>query len=206
MLKKENNKRIVIISAMVAIVLIMIIIKVIDKNYQNKNNQDISFSKMITEENEKENDEKIKVYITGEVNNQGVFELDAGSRIIDVIEKAGGQTDQADIKNVNLAYELEDGQKIYIPSVAESNNEDVQIIDDGAEGIVVDDGNSGELVNINKATKDELQNLPGIGEGLADAIVRYREENGSFKSLEDLKAVPGIGESKFENIREMIRI
>ena len=206
MFKKESNKRFFIISVVVAVVLILIIIKVIDKNYQNKNTQDISFSKMLTEENEKEKDEKIKVYITGEVNNQGVFELDAGSRIIDVIEKAGGQTDQADLKNVNLAYELEDGQKIYIPSVTENNLEDVQIIDDGAEGIVVDGGESGELVNINKATEAELQNLPGIGEGLANAIVRYRVENGNFESIEDLKAVPGIGESKFENIREMIKV
>ena len=122
--------------------------------------------------------------------------------MIDAIEKAGGQTEQASLKNVNLAYQLEDGQKIYIPNV---NDNETEIIDDGASG-VVDDTTNQTVVNINKADETELQSLNGIGESLATSIVQYRKENGKFETIEDLKNVPGIGDSKFENIKEYIKV
>ena len=156
-------------------------------------------------ENETEDEKgntKIKVYITGEVKNQGVIELEEGDRIADAIEKAGGQTEQASLKNVNLAYQLEDGQKIYIPNV---NDNETEIIDDGASG-EVDDTTNQTVVNINKADETELQSLNGIGESLATSIVQYRKENGKFETIEDLKNVPGIGDSKFENIKEYIKV
>ena len=106
------------------------------------------------------------------------------------------------MKNVNLAYQLEDGQKIYIPNV---NDNETEIIDDGASG-VVDDTTNQTVVNINKADETELQSLNGIGESLATSIVQYRKENGKFETIEDLKNVPGIGDSKFENIKEYIKV
>ena len=137
------------------------------------------------------------------MKNQGVIELEEGDRIADAIEKAGGQTEQASLKNVNLAYQLEDGQKIYIPNI---NDTETEIIDDGASGVVDDATIKQTVVNINKADEKELQSLNGIGESLATSIVQYRKENGKFETIEDLKNVPGIGDSKFENIKEYIKV
>ena len=187
----------------IGIIVIIGIIKIVDIYYEKNNTEKISMSNFIENETEDEKgNTKIKVYITGEVKNQGVIELEEGDRIADAIEKAGGQTEQASLKNVNLAYQLEDGQKIYIPNV---NDNETEIIDDGASG-VVDDTTNQTVVNINKADETELQSLNGIGESLATSIVQYRKENGKFETIEDLKNVPGIGDSKFENIKEYIKV
>lgn len=202
MFKKENNKKI-IVYILIGIVVVIGAIKLIDIYYQNNNNEEITIQNVLTTEDEPEKieNETIKVYVTGEVKNQGVIELEQGSRIVDAIEKAGGQTEEANLKNVNLAYELEDGQKIYIPNKSEGNTN--EITDDGITGI---DSKENDTININKADEKELQELNGIGESLASSIIKYREENGKFKNIEDLKNVPGIGESKFSNIKEKIKV
>lgn len=201
MFKKENNKKI-IVYILIGIVVVIGAIKLIDIYYQN-NNEKITIQNVLTTEDEPEKieNETIKVYVTGEVKNQGVIELEKGSRIVDAIEKAGGQTEEANLKNVNLAYELEDGQKIYIPNKSEENTN--EITDDGITGI---DSKENDTIDINKADEKELQELNGIGESLASSIIKYREENGKFKNIEDLKNVPGIGESKFSNIKEKIKV
>ena len=201
MFKKENNKKI-IVYILIGIVVVIASIKLIDIYYQN-NNEKITIQNVLTTEDEPEKieNETIKVYVTGEVKNQGVIELEQGSRIVDAIEKAGGQTEEANLKNVNLAYELEDGQKIYIPNKSGENTN--EITDDGITGI---DSKENDTININKADEKELQELNGIGESLASSIIKYREENGKFKNIEDLKNVPGIGESKFSNIKEKIKV
>lgn len=202
MFKKENNKKI-IVYILIGIVVVIGGIKLIDIYYQNNNNEEITIQNVLTTEDEPEKieNETIKVYVTGEVKNQGVIELEQGSRIVDAIEKAGGQTEEANLKNVNLAYELEDGQKIYIPNKSEENTN--EITDDGVTGI---DSKENDTININKADEKELQELNGIGESLASSIIKYREDNGKFKNIEDLKNVPGIGESKFSNIKEKIKV
>ena len=202
MFKKENNKKI-IVYILIGIVVVIGAIKLIDIYYQNNNNEEITIQNVLTTEDEPEKieNETIKVYVTGEVKNQGVIELEQGSRIVDAIEKAGGQTEEANLKNVNLAYELEDGQKIYIPNKSEENTN--EITDDGITGI---DSKENDTIDINKADEKELQELNGIGESLASSIIKYREENGKFKNIEDLKNVPGIGESKFSNIKEKIKV
>lgn len=201
MFKKENNKKI-IVYILIGIVVVIASIKLIDIYYQN-NNEKITIQNVLTTEDEPEKieNETIKVYVTGEVKNQGVIELEQGSRIVDAIEKAGGQTEEANLKNVNLAYELEDGQKIYIPNKSEENTN--EITDDGITGI---DSKENDTIDINKADEKELQELNGIGESLASSIIKYREDNGKFKNIEDLKNVPGIGESKFSNIKERIKV
>ena len=201
MFKKENNKKI-IVYILIGIVVVIASIKLIDIYYQN-NNEKITIQNVLTTEDEPEKieNETIKVYVTGEVKNQGVIELEQGSRIVDAIEKAGGQTEEANLKNVNLAYELEDGQKIYIPNKSEENTN--EITDDGVTEI---DSKENDTININKANEKELQELNGIGESLASSIIKYREDNGKFKNIEDLKNVPGIGESKFSNIKEKIKV
>ena len=202
-MNKEKKIKLAI-TITIGIIAIIGTIKLVDIYYEKNNKEQISISNFIENETEDEKgNTKIKVYITGEVKNQGVIELEEGDRIADAIEKAGGQTEQASLKNVNLAYQLEDGQKIYIPNV---NDNETEIIDDGASGVVDDTTANQTVVNINKADETELQSLNGIGESLATSIVQYRKENGKFETIEDLKNVPGIGDSKFENIKEYITV
>lgn len=175
---------------------------------------------------------KIYIYITGEVNNPGVVILDEGSRIVDAINAAGGTTVKADISKVNLVYVLEDGMKVNIPSKNDlKNNSDFEYItmnsgdggnDDyssknSSSGTIDSSGNDrgGEssdyikkydIVNINTATQTELETLPGIGPSLALKIINHRKENGKFSSIEQIKDVSGIGDAKFENLKNYITI
>lgn len=197
---KKIEKQKTIILGIAVISIILLIIKILDNNYQKEENIQIN-TNLLGKNNDEEIEEKIVVYITGEVNNEGVIELKYGSRIADAIEKAGGLTENANIKNVNLAYEIEDGQKIYIPNVSE---EEAMIVDDF--GGIEETESKKELININKANMEQLQSLNGIGESLAQSILQYREDNGKFNSIEDLMNVPGIGESKFNTIKSYIKV
>ena len=143
---------------------------------------------------------KIKVYIIGQVKSCGVVELDDGSRIEDAIILAGGPTEIADLSKVNLAYILEDGEQIYIPSLYDN---DTQYI---IEGNYDNNSKKDKKININKCDVTELTSIPGIGESTAQKIINYRTKNGKFSSIEDLKKIDGIGEKKFEKIKEYIDI
>lgn len=113
-------------------------------------------------------------------------------------------TENADTNKINLAYVVQDGQKINIPNV---NNVETEgyISQEIGENIIIEDiKTSTNLVNINTATQSELETLTGIGPSTALKIINYREENGKFKTIEDLKNVPGIGEAKFEAIKNEI--
>ena len=146
------------------------------------------------------NTEEIIVHITGCVEQEGIVKLKEGARIADAIEQAGGVTSDADMKKINLAYKLKDGQKIYIPSNIE---EEAVTITHGV-GVVVEEQQQEEKININTATQTELETLSGIGPSTALKIIQYRAENGYFSDIEDIKDVPGIGESKFEAIKDSI--
>lgn len=150
--------------------------------------------------------EMITVHITGEVNYSGVVVLKAGDRVVDAIEAAGGETAEADLNKLNLAYILNDGEKIYIPNKNQTSENEEYITSGIGEGIT--NANNGETskININSATAEELTQLPGVGEATANKIISYRQENGKFQNIEDLKNVPGIGNSKFENIKELISV
>lgn len=161
-----------------------------------------------------DNTKKIVVHITGEVNNCGVIELEKGSRVIDAVNVAGGFTEKADIEKVNLAYVLSDAIKIYIPS----KNKDEENVTNTQECITTNSGeniimkenqiqkSNNSIVNINEATQTELETLPGIGPSTALKIISYREENGKFLSTEDIKNVSGIGDNKFNTIKDFICI
>lgn len=174
-----------------------------------------------------ESSEKIYVYITGEVNSPGVVLLDNGSRIVDAIEAAGGVTDKANITKVNLVYILQDGMKINIPNQNDlKNNEKFEYItmssgdekndaniNNSTSNTSSEESSSNKesafkisVVNINTATQTELETLPGIGPSLALKIINYRKENGKFSSIEDIKNVSGIGDAKFENIKNYIKV
>lgn len=150
-------------------------------------------------------DEEIVVHITGEVVNEGIIRIKKDSRLVDVIEKAGGTTKEADLSKINLAYQVKDGQKIYIPNMNDKENEIQEYITGGAgNNIIIEEKENESKVNINTANQTELETLSGIGPSTALKIINYRNENGEFKKIEDIKDVPGIGESKFENIKENI--
>lgn len=158
----------------------------------------------------KKEEEKIIVHITGAVKTNGIVEVKKNARMNDVIEAAGGITSDADLTNVNLAYIVEDGQKIYIPSEDDKIEENVEevkeIIQEGPGDEVIEEYTkaSGNLININKANLENLKTLPGIGEATALKILEYRETHGSFKSIEDIKNVSGVGDAKFNTIKDYI--
>lgn len=165
----------------------------------------------VNNENLQEETEKIAVHIIGEVNKPGIIYLEEGARINDAIEEAGGETKEADLAQVNLAYVLQDGQKIYIPNKKEKITTYI-IQESGNNGVVEENSNTNESkgenekVNINTASQSELDGLPGIGDSIAQRIIDYREQNGNFKSIEELKEVKGIGKAKFEEIKDRVTI
>ena len=182
-----------------------------NKNKENLENisQDIIINNQTentTEENN--NQEKIVIHITGAICNEGIYELEENSRIADAVKMAGGLKENADLKQINLAYVLEDGMKINIPSKNESTNEP----SNNAESYITKENlnsfNNAKTskVNINSATQTELETLPGIGPSTALKIINYRKEKGKFNKIEDIKNVNGIGESKFNKIKEFIKI
>lgn len=148
----------------------------------------------------------IFVDLQGEVERPGVYQLELGSRMVDLLEKAGGLTQEAYDRNINRAMILEDQMSIYIENIHEIDQQDAINI----EAIVRPEDpdkkvdNSSALININLAEVEELQTLKGIGPAKAQAIVSFREENGAFESIESIKDVPGIGPKIFENIKAMI--
>lgn len=149
----------------------------------------------VTTENEEETeDEEITIHIIGEVKYPGIVILKSGQRIVDAIEAAGGETEEADLNKLNLAQLLNDGDKIYVPNKSDE-------IED-----YKDTTGKSSTVNLNTATLEELTSLPGIGESTAQKIIDYRKQNGKFKTIEDLKNVSGIGESKFDNIKDKITV
>ncbi len=143
-----------------------------------------------------------KVYISGEINKPGVYQIKDGDRLEDLIEEAGGLTDKASDKTLNLAQRLEDQMKIYIPNIDEENS--LENIDPNqAANISV--SSKSELININTASKEELMSLPNIGDKRADAIIEYRSSN-KFEKIEDIKNVTGIGDKFYEALKDLITI
>ncbi|MDY2928116.1 helix-hairpin-helix domain-containing protein [Anaerococcus sp.] len=143
-----------------------------------------------------------KVYISGEINKPGVYQIKDGDRLEDLINEAGGLTDKASDKTLNLAQRLDDQMKIYIPNIDEENS--LENIDPNqAANISV--SSKSELININTASKEELMTLPNIGDKRADAIIEYRSAN-KFEKIEDIKNVTGIGDKFYEALKDLITI
>ena len=157
---------------------------------------------------EKEN-KTIMVDISGEIITPGVVKLPEGSRIIDAITAAGGKTEDADLSKVNLAYILDDGVQLYIPRYNEKLEKEIVQTEPGV-GIIQEGINTtskkDSKVNINTANKEKLATLPGIGEGTAEKIIEYRSKTGKFKTIDEIKKIPGIGESKFKSLKDKITI
>ena len=149
---------------------------------------------------------KIKVHVIGEIHSPGLYELNEGDRINDLISVAGGNTENADLNRINLAYELSDGEKIYIPSIFDDVT--TYIYSDAGENIIQETTNNSKIniININKANIEDFERISGIGPNLAQKIIDYRNSNGKFNSIDELKNVNGIGDKKFEKIKEFVSV
>jgi competence protein ComEA len=141
----------------------------------------------------------ILVHVAGAVEKSGVYSLLEGSRVVDAVNAAGGATAEADLDATNLAQPLIDGQKVWVPKVGEQVGTTPAGEGVGASG-------SGEKVNINAAGLTELQTLPGIGPSLAKRIIDYRNNSGSFRQIEDITNVSGIGAKRFEQLKDYISV
>ncbi len=144
---------------------------------------------------------EVVVHVTGAVDAPGVYTLPADARVDDAV-RAAGATAEADLSQLNLAQKLADGQKITVPAVG------TNAATDGAAAATssTNSDNGGALVNINTATLEELETLPSIGEVRAQAIITYRETNGGFRTIDDIKEVSGIGEKIFADIAPYITV
>lgn len=227
----EKKKKIFIC---IAIIVIVALIYIVYTNFYKSTFEEIDLNDAILDEGsnieenldnsivkEKENGDvidnedvekdEIIIHIIGEVKKEGIVSLKEGDRVIDAIKKAGGETKNADLSQVNLAYILSDGQKIYIPAKNEkidnfviSSNE-AEIIDNKGNKNS-ESSNMSSKININTATESQLDTLPGIGPSTATKIIEYRNTNGKFKKIEDIKEVRGIGEAKYEDLKNYITI
>lgn len=213
-MERLKNKKIISIIIVAILIFILSIIlygknedKVFVDNYMDDifvdTNEEVVFSNTDNIENILiKNDEKVDVpmifvEIKGEVLKPDVYELQEGSIVKDLIEEAGGLTEEADISNINRAKKLQNHELIVIHNI---NDKDTAPV---LNEIVIE---SNGLININLADINELQKITGIGQVKAESIIEYREKNGEFKSIDEVKNVDGIGEKTFEKIKEKITL
>ena len=231
---KKIDKDYVIIGVIVIAVIIFMIINLGKiREFENKDNDKITNVESSintdddkSEENKEQKDDNSKeqivngggifVHIDGYINNPGVYEIKENDRIKTLIDKAGGFKEGYSIKNINLAAKLSDGDKIYIPSVSEEknseNNNNINTnLSEKGQNVKSDRNNvsimkNNSKININTANISELKQITGIGESTANKIIDYRENVGKFKKIEDIKEVKGIGDAKYESLKNKITI
>ena len=189
----SNRRKVMRIAGIVLIVVIAVLLKAgsASKDRVIIDSADDDNGSVVSEAVNKE----ICVDISGEVINPGIYILEEGTRLYELIEKAGGLQDDADLDMINQAETVSDGQKIIIPAKTENESAGVSGDDNGN----ADNG----LININSAPKDKLMELPGVGEAIAQRIVDDRTQN-RFIRKEDIKNVSGIGDKTYEKMESLI--
>jgi competence protein ComEA len=187
---KEFAKKYYIYGAVFFIVLLIIIFIPIGEEEQT-----IEFEP-ITNIQHDDSPEYIYIDIKGNVNNPGVYKLTVDSRLFQLLNLAGGTTSKADTLAINLSLKLYDQQVIYIPSYEDNYPIITEVID----------GSTQVIININNASLELLDTLPGIGPSTAKSIIDYRTEVGFFESVEDIMNVTGIGESTYNEIKDLITV
>ncbi len=141
------------------------------------------------------------VDVTGWVRRPGVYELEGGARIVDAVERAGGPKPRADLSLLNLASLLVDGQQVFV-----SKRGATRAAPTAPSGVVAAGPSAAGRINVNTAGETELEEITGVGEVLAAAIVAYREENGPFTSVDQLEDVSGIGPTTLEEMRDQVTV
>ena len=172
------------------------------QNFQEENNNLTIENKVADTTLETVSNNTIVVEIKGEVMNPDVYTLNEGSIIKDLIEIAGGLTENADISNINRAKEIKNHELIVIRNINDPNIEEKGEAKYNETNEESDDGK----ISINDSDLSKLKEIPGIGEVKANSIISYREKNNGFKSIEELKNVDGIGEKTFEKIKDSIKL
>jgi len=159
--------------------------------------------------------DKITVYISGAIQKPGIVTIESNKRLFDAIKMLGGTSEDADLNRVNMAIKLEDEKHYIVPRIGEVisvEDEEINQVSNSGQTNTSNsnankpDQNKSSKVNINTADVKELDTLPGIGEATANKIIQHREDNGKFKSIGDIKNVNGIGEKKFDNIKDLISV
>lgn len=176
------------------VIIVLSIISISMQNVERKNSLNGNFSTIGDP-----NSGKIAVYITGEIKNPGVYYISQNSRLNNILDIAGGLTEFADIDKLNLAQKLLDSDKIIIAKKIDEQSKETKNEESTSEF----EKENNEKININKADLSELTKLSGIGETTASKIIQYRKNN-FFNEIEDIMNVPGIGESKFNMIKDDI--
>lgn len=176
-------------------------------------NEDVVATEIMAENNADDTqtagaDKKRFVYICGAVNVPGVYEVEQNARLYEVVEAAGGLREDAAEESVNQARQIEDGEMIRILTQEEAAQAGDEEAGEGAENDVKAEtaNDSDGRIDLNLATVAELMTLPGIGQAKADSIVRYREKNGAFSSIEEIKQVEGIKEGVYNRIKDNIKV
>lgn len=207
-MKKRNNLSRILLQLAICILILCSVGCTEEKEDDLKNltletEEETAVEEEISEEKtEKSEDEIIYVYVCGAVKVPGVYKLQEGARIYEVIICAGGFADDAAQSSVNQAQILSDGEQIYIQTVEEFQQNGQSMQESVQEAGITSDGK----VNINTATKEELMTLSGIGESRAERIISYRETNGAFQSVEDLMNVEGIKDGIFQKVKDSITV
>ncbi|HEX8100312.1 MAG TPA: ComEA family DNA-binding protein, partial [Actinomycetota bacterium] len=150
----------------------------------------------------------VMVYVSGWVRHPGVYEFQSGDRVVDAIERAGGAKDGADLNALNLAAFLTDAQQILVMKKGEAGPPATTTGSGGSGGTATGGpaGAPGALVNLNTATLDQLETLPGIGPALGQRIIDYREQHGPFRTVDDLLDVSGIGDQRLADLRDQVTV
>ncbi len=198
---KKNSKKTLLLS------LVMVVMMGIGQLYAKNQRYEIpaqsvsqSGSSEIPYTKEPMPTKKIYVHIIGEVHSPSVVELEKGSRLFEAVDAAGGFTEQADQERINLAQEVIDGSQYIIPK---QGDELIIQKNDGSKALGIASENDGKI-DINRASKEELKTLDGIGDVLAERIIAARESRGGFTNVSQLLEVEGIGESKFHAIKDKV--
>lgn len=195
---KKNYKTIGIISLIIIIGIISLFYYIKGgKNELRKNDNESIFIEEDGGESIPLKNKEIVVDVKGAVNRPNIYRLEEGSIVDDAIVMAGGITGEADLSKINRAEKLSDNQEVTVPKINETEGS-IEALSKG----VSSDGK----VNINTANAAELDTLPGVGPARASDIIKYRETNGKFKSIEDIKNIKGIGEASFEKLKDMIKV
>ncbi len=178
-----------------------------NKEQKSKEQKDLI---VIKDKNNQTKSKPIYVYITGEVKKPGVYKLSADSRLFNLIKKAGGFTKDADIVAVNLAIKLKDEMHIHIPSRKKELNKafigNKAITEVNSLQSFKTKAKDEAVININTASLEELKTLPGVGDTIAKRIIEYRKSHGGFKDVNELLNVKGIGQKRFQKIKEKITV
>ena len=173
-----------------------------ENNFESDNNLIVNESETKEDQKKVKEIKEIKVYITGSIKKPGVYNMNEEDRVIDIFQKAGGESIGANLDQINMAAHLQDGEKIYIPNLSEIPKRKKL----SANNFKSSFNNSKNKININTADQSELEKLSGIGPSKASSIIKYRSKNGNFSSVKELIKVSGIGKATLNNIEDEVII